>query len=190
MAFHCRQASVLDIKNTVALMHVFSGFGLDAYLFSQSVPSGKVKPLSLSEAPPILTYAQSKSTAALANVSLTWSFRDMFLSWQNMAAARENLSSGNEICLGIPCTAAVYIFLGGYARPPKTKLGNVILFHSFTTNRRKSQIPLIGLRCFSSFCSFFMLLLRKSTHAHKFLHLFGNISESFLVPVKDHKQGL
>lgn len=71
MAFHCRQASVLDIKNTVALMHVFSGFGLDAYLFSQSVPSGKVKPLSLSEAPPILTYAQSKSTAALANVSLT-----------------------------------------------------------------------------------------------------------------------
>lgn len=34
-----------------------------------------------------------------------------------------------------------------------------------------------------------MLLVRKSTHMHKFLHLFGNIFESFLVLVKDLKHG-
>lgn len=31
---------------------------------------------------------------------------------------------------------AVYVFLWGYARPPKTKLPNVILFHCITTNMR------------------------------------------------------
>lgn len=69
----------------------------------------------------------------------------MYLSWQNMATVGEKLSSSNELCLGIPCTAAVYIFLQGYARPPKTKLPNFILFHCFTTNRRKCQIHLTGL---------------------------------------------
>lgn len=171
----------LTSRNSSSKTSCFSGFGLDTYLFPQSVSSNK-KTL-------ILSNSGSKSTALLASVCLMWSFWDTYLSRQNMAAVRKNLSSSNELCLGIPWTAAVYIFLGGYARPPKTKLCNVILFHCFTTNRRKRQILLIGLCCFSSFLLYFMLLLRKSTHAHKFLHLFGNIFESFLVPVKDHKRG-
>lgn len=34
---------------------------------------------------------------------------------------------------------AVYVFLWGYARPPKTKLPNVILFHCISTNMRKKS---------------------------------------------------
>lgn len=154
------------------------------------VPTCFLNLCRVTKVPLILSNLWCKSSVLLANVSLTWSFWDMYLSWQNMAAVRENLSSSNELCSGIPWTLPVYIFLGGYAGPPKTKLCNVILFHCFTTNRRKCQILLIGLCCFSSFLHYFMLLPRKSTHAHKFLHLPGNILEWFLVPVKDHKEAL
>lgn len=105
----------------------------------------------ITKGPLILCNFPCKSSILLAKVSLTWSFWDMYLSWQNMAAAREKLYSGNELCLGIPRAAAVYIFLQGYARPPKTKLCNVILFHCITANRRKCQSLLIG-PAFPAFC--------------------------------------
>lgn len=74
--------------------------------------------------------------------------------------------------LGLPWAVAVYVFLRGYGRPPKTKLPNVILFHCITTNMRKKPYTSNGPD-FSSFLYYF--IRRKSTHAHKFLHLFGNI---------------
>lgn len=159
---------------------VFLGFFMILYPFPPSVSSNKV-PLTFSN-------LWCKSCVLQAIVSLTWSFWNMYLSWQNMAAAGKKLSSGNELCLGNPWEVAVYIFMWLFARPPKTKLCNVILFHCFTTNRRICQVFLIGLCCFSSLLCYFMLLLRKTTHTHKFLHQVGNIFESFLVPVKDHKQ--
>lgn len=126
------------------------------------------------EVPLILSSSWCKSSVTPAKVSLMYSLRDMRLSWQKKRGSGKEKRSPKAVnyVLGLPWAVAVYVFLQGYARPPKTKLPNVILFHCISTNMRKKSYTSNGPD-FSSFLYYF--IWRKSTHAHKFLNLFGNI---------------
>lgn len=133
------------------------------------------------EVPLILSSSWCKSSVRPAKMSLMYSLRDMCLSWQKerkkkAAEKRQRKRSPKAVnyVLGLPWAVAVYVcyvFLRGYARPPKTKWPNVILFHCITTNMRKKPYTSNGPD-FSSFLYYF--IRRKSPQAHKLLHLFGN----------------
>lgn len=60
----------------------------------------------------------------------------------------------------------------------------IFMLHYFTTNRKKNLIFLTGKLLYCTFLLYITFLLRKSTHTHKFLHLFGNIVEPFQGPWK------
>lgn len=63
----------------------------------------------------------------------------------------------------------------------------IIMLHYFTIllqTGKKSPIFLTGKLFYCTFLLYITFLLRKSTHTHKFLHLFGNILEQFQGPWK------